>query len=156
LDLFDINEFKISVPKCPTRYSPTGNNDILDIVVRQSIRLSGVIVSDILDPDHIPIAFHILDHVKTTNLLEPISKFTYWERFQSLASDLISPLIKINSEEEANDVVHNFIASAALAYKLSSNKVTFSDINKQDLPGLDPLLKHKWRRKLWQETQDPA
>jgi hypothetical protein len=45
----------------------------------------------------------------------------------------------------------------ASAYKLYSSKVTFLDINNHDLPGLDSLLKRKWRlQKLWQEAQDPA
>jgi hypothetical protein len=55
LDLFDVNELKISVPQCPTHYSSAGNGDILDIVAHHSIKLSGVIVSDILDPSHLPI-----------------------------------------------------------------------------------------------------
>jgi hypothetical protein len=58
--------------------------------------------SDILDSDHLPIVFHILDHVITKNLSEPVEKFTDWEMSQSLASDLISPIIEINSEEEAD------------------------------------------------------
>jgi hypothetical protein len=33
LDLFDVNEFEISAPQCPSHYCPTGNGDILDIVV---------------------------------------------------------------------------------------------------------------------------
>jgi hypothetical protein len=41
------------------------NGDILDTVVDQITRLSGVIVSDILGSDHLPVVFHILDHVKT-------------------------------------------------------------------------------------------
>jgi hypothetical protein len=49
-DLFDVNEFEISTPQCFTHYSPAGNSDVLDIVVHQNIRLSGVIVSDILVP----------------------------------------------------------------------------------------------------------
>jgi hypothetical protein len=50
------------------------------------IRLSGVLVSDTLDSDHLPVVFHVLDDVKTRDLSEPIEKFTYWELFQSLAS----------------------------------------------------------------------
>jgi hypothetical protein len=42
-----------------------GNGDVLDIVVHKNIRLSDVIVSDILDWGHLPITFHILDHVRT-------------------------------------------------------------------------------------------
>ncbi|PNF35683.1 hypothetical protein B7P43_G17443 [Cryptotermes secundus] len=119
MDLFDMGDFEISAPQCPTHYSPAGNGDVLDIVVHKNIRMSEVVVSDILDSDHLPIVFHILDHVKISNLSEPIEKFTDWER-------------------------------------LSTSKVTLSDIN-NDLPGLDRLIKYKQRlRKLWQETRDPA
>jgi hypothetical protein len=69
----------------PTHYSPMGNGDVLDIVVNKNIILSNVILSDILDSDHLPIIFH--------NVSAPIEKFTDWERFQSLASNLISPRI---------------------------------------------------------------
>jgi hypothetical protein len=34
---------------------------VLDIVVHRNIRLSNVIVSDILHSDHLPTVFHILD-----------------------------------------------------------------------------------------------
>jgi hypothetical protein len=66
---------------------------------------------------HLPIVFHILDHVKTEKLSEPVEKVTDWERFQSLASDLISPTIEINSEEEANKTARDFTASIASANK---------------------------------------
>jgi hypothetical protein len=118
--------------------------------------VSDVIVSDILDSEHLPIVFHILDHVKIRNLSEPIEKFTDWDRFQSLASELISPQVQINSGVEADKAARDFTASVASAFRLSTSKVTLSDIN-NDLPGLDRLLKHKRRlRKLWQETRDPA
>jgi len=51
LDLFD-NEFEISAPQSPTHYSPSGNGDVLDIVVHQNVRLSEITVSDTLDSDH--------------------------------------------------------------------------------------------------------
>jgi hypothetical protein len=85
LKLFDNNDFEISAPQCPTHYSPGGNGEVLDIVVHKNIRLSNVIVSDILDSDHLPIIFHILDHVRIQNFSEPTEKYTDWERFQSLA-----------------------------------------------------------------------
>jgi hypothetical protein len=107
---------------------------VLDIVVRQNIRVSDVIVSDILDSDHLPIVLHILDHVKIRNLSEPIENFTDWERFQSLASELISPRIQINSGVEADKAARDFTASIPSAYRLSTSKVTLSNINK-DLPG---------------------
>jgi hypothetical protein len=68
LDLFDMNLFEISVPHCPTHYSPVESGDVLDIVVHRNIRVSDVIVSDILDSDHLPAVYRLLDHVKTMNL----------------------------------------------------------------------------------------
>jgi hypothetical protein len=53
-DLFNTHEFEISAPQCPSHYSPAGNGDVLDIVVHQNVRLSEVIVSDVLDSDHFP------------------------------------------------------------------------------------------------------
>jgi hypothetical protein len=125
-------------------------------VVHQYIRVSDVIVSDILDSVHLPILFHILDHVKVRNLSEPVEKFTAWERFQILASELMSLKIEIKSGVEADKRERNITASIASAYRLSTSKITLLDhIN--DLPGLDRLLKHKQRlRKLWHETRDPA
>jgi hypothetical protein len=94
--LFDLSYFEISAPKCPSNYSPAGNGDVLDIVVNK-ISVSDVIVCDILDSDHLPIIFKILVHIKIRNLLEHIEKFTNWNLFLSLASELISPSIEINS-----------------------------------------------------------
>jgi hypothetical protein len=53
LGLFDMNEFEISAPQCPTHYYPEGNCDVLGIVVRQNLIVSDVIVTDILDSDHL-------------------------------------------------------------------------------------------------------
>jgi hypothetical protein len=142
LELFDMNKFEITAPQCPTHYSHAGNGDVLDIVVHKNIRVSNVFVSDILDSDHLPIVFHILDHVRIRNLSEPIEKFTDWDRFQSVASELISPQVQINSGVEADKAARDFRTSVASAYRLSTNKVTLSDIN-NDLPGLDHLLKYK-------------
>jgi hypothetical protein len=64
LKFFDRNDFKISAPQCSTHYSPVGSGDVQDIVVHKHIRLSNVIVSDILYSDHVPIIFHVLDHVR--------------------------------------------------------------------------------------------
>jgi hypothetical protein len=100
--------------------------------------------SDIFDSDHLPIIFHILDHVKIRNHSEPIGKFTDWDRFQSLASELISLRIEINSGVEVDKAASDFTASIASAYRLANSKVTLSDIN-YDIPGLDRLLKHKRR-----------
>jgi hypothetical protein len=132
-----------------------GNGDVLDILVHKNIRFSDVIVSDILDSDHLPIIFHILDHVRTKQISKLLEKFTDWERFQSLASNLVSLRVEINSGVEADKAARAFTASVTSAYRLSTIKITLSELN-NDLPGLDRLLKYKRRmRKLWQETRDP-
>jgi hypothetical protein len=115
------------------------------LLCTRNIRLSEVTVSDILDSDHQPIALHLLEHITIKNLSDPVDKFRYCERFQSLASEIISLRIQIISEEEARD----FPALIASAYRLSTSKITLSDLNKNP-PGLESLLKRKRRsRKLW-------
>jgi hypothetical protein len=85
--------------------------------------------------------------------LEPVEKFTDWERFRRLSSDLILYRIEINSGEEADKAARDFTASA---YGLSTSKVTLSDLN-NDLPGLYRLLKHKQKLQKWRhETRDLA
>jgi hypothetical protein len=76
LQLFDTNDLEISAPQCPIHYTPGGSGDVLDIVVHKNIRISNIIVSDILDSDHLPITFHILDHVRTQNVSAPLEKCT--------------------------------------------------------------------------------
>jgi hypothetical protein len=125
-------------------------------MVHQNIRVSQVTLSDILDSDHLPVVFHILDHVKIKNFSEHIEKCTDWNLFQSLASELISPKLEINSGVQADKAARDFTASVASVYRLSTRKIILSDIN-DDLPGRDRLLKHKQKlRKMWQETRDPA
>jgi hypothetical protein len=102
LQLFDVNDFETPAPQHPIDYFPAGNGDVLDIVVHQNLRLSHATASDILDSDHVPVVFHILDLITSNKLLEPLEKFTDWERFQSLASNLISPRIEINSGVEVD------------------------------------------------------
>jgi hypothetical protein len=114
---------------------------MLDIVLHNTVRLSEVTVSGILVSDHLPIVFHLLDHVRTRKFLDLVDKFTDWEWFESLASELVSPRIQINSGEEADKVVCDFTASIASAYRLSTSKITLSCLNK-DLLGLKNLLKH--------------
>jgi hypothetical protein len=145
--------FEISTPQCPTHYSPAGNCDVLDIVVHKNIRLSEFIVSDILDSDHLPIVLHFLDNFRTLNLTDSVDKFTDWERFQRLASELISPRIQINSGAETDKEAIDFAAPIVSAYRPPTSKITLSDLNK-DLPGLESLPKHKRKlRKPWKTTQ---
>jgi hypothetical protein len=113
---------------------------MLDIVIQQNVRLPEVIVSDILDSDHLPVIFHILDYVRVGHLSVPIEKFTDWERFRGIGFELISPRIKINSGDEDGKAAREFSASIALVYRLATSKITLTDLN-NDLPGLDSLLK---------------
>jgi hypothetical protein len=91
LDLFVNCNFEISTPQHPTHFVPNGRGDVLDIVVHKNVRLSEVRVLDIMDSDHLPSMFCILNHIKAKEILDPVEKFTRWERFQSLASALVSP-----------------------------------------------------------------
>jgi hypothetical protein len=71
-------------------YTPDGRGNVLNIVVHQNIRLSEVIVTDILDSNHLPIMFSILDPVRTREVLGPVEKLIEdWELFQSLTSEPI-------------------------------------------------------------------
>jgi hypothetical protein len=47
-----------------------GNGDVLGVAVYQNIRLSRISVSEVLDSDHLPLVFHILD------LFSPLSLFS--------------------------------------------------------------------------------
>jgi hypothetical protein len=127
LDLFINSNFDISAPQRPTHFIPDGRGDVLDIAVHQNVRLSKVTVLDILDSDHLPIMFSILDHVKASEVSDPVENFTDWERFQSLASDLVSPKIQINSSTDADKAARDFAASIASGYRLSTRNITISD-----------------------------
>jgi hypothetical protein len=110
-------------------------------------------VSNILDWDNLPTVFHIL-HIKIRNISEPIKKFTDWDRFQSLAYELISPKVEINSGVEADKAARDSTASIASACMMATSKVILSGKN-NNIPGIDRLLKHKRKQiKLWQEAKD--
>jgi hypothetical protein len=115
--------FQISAPQCPTHYSPTGNGDESVFIVHKNVRLSEVIVSDILDSDHLPIVFHLRDHIRTRNMSELVDKFAESERFQRLTSVLISPKIQINTEKETDKAARDFTASIAPVCRLSKFKL---------------------------------
>jgi hypothetical protein len=61
------------------------------------VRLSEVRVLDVMDSNHLPIMFCILDHVKAGEILDPVENFHCWGggQFQNLASALISPEWKL-------------------------------------------------------------
>jgi len=82
-----------------------------------NVQLSDVIVCLILVSDHLWVVFHILDPVRARNFPNRTEKLTDWRRFQSFASDLISPRIQINSVEEADRATHELTSSVDSAYK---------------------------------------
>jgi hypothetical protein len=62
--------------------------------------------------------FCTLDHIKAREILDPVEKFTDWERFQSRASALVSPTMEINLFIEADKAGRDFAAFIASAYRL--------------------------------------
>jgi hypothetical protein len=74
--------------------------------------------------------------------LDPVNKFTDWEQFHSLASELMSSRIQINLGGETDKMACDLIASIALAYRLLTSKIALLNLN-NDLPSLESLLKHK-------------
>jgi hypothetical protein len=103
LDLFVTGNFEISAAKYSTNFVPNGRGDVLDIVFHKDIRPSEARVLDIMNSDQLPIMFCIFDRIKATEILDPVEKFTDWERFQSLASALVFRRVEINSCVEADN-----------------------------------------------------
>jgi hypothetical protein len=76
------------------------------------------ILSLISRTHHLPVMFKILDPVRAREALDPVERLIDWERFQSLASELKSPSIRIHSYEEVDKAAHDFAVSIALACRL--------------------------------------
>jgi hypothetical protein len=110
---------------------------VLYVVLHMNVLLSEVIFSDLLEQDHLPIVFLLLDLVRTMNLSDTVDQFTDWERLQMLAAELISPRIQINSRKDLRP-----LSIRRIDYR--QNKITISNLN-NDLPGQESLLKHKRR-----------
>jgi hypothetical protein len=72
LELFFSSNLEVSAPQSSMHYTSDGRDVVLDIVVHQNISLSEVIVMDILDSDHLPIIFNILDPVRMRETLDPV------------------------------------------------------------------------------------
>jgi hypothetical protein len=77
------SDFQISAPQYSTHYIPSGIGDVLGIVLHKNTRISEINVLEILDSDHLPILFYMLDHVSTKNILASVETFTDWDRFQT-------------------------------------------------------------------------
>jgi hypothetical protein len=125
LNLFLNCNFEISTPQHPTHFVPVGRGDGLYIVVHKDVWLSEVRVLEIMDSDHLSIMFYILDLIRAREILDPVEKFTDWERFKSLASAIVSPRVEINSCTEADKAARDFVDSIASAYRLSTKQHQF-------------------------------
>jgi hypothetical protein len=108
----------MSAPQCSTHCTSDGRGDVLDIVVHQNVRLSQIIVTDILDSDHLPIMFTILDPVRRREALNPVETLTDWKLFQSLASELLSPVIQIYPSNKVGKAACDFAASITSTQRL--------------------------------------
>jgi hypothetical protein len=73
MELFVSSNFEISAPQCPVHYTHDGRGDVLESVVHQNVRLSEVIVTDILDSPHLPIMFSILDLIRLREASDPVT-----------------------------------------------------------------------------------
>jgi hypothetical protein len=123
-------------------YSQSGTGDVLDMVIHNRIILPNILDSAIFVSDNILIILQILVHVRRKKFLELRKNWTDWKRFQSLTSNFISSRNEINSGVEADKAACDFTASVASTYRLSTTRVTLSDLN-NDLPGIDRLLNYK-------------
>jgi hypothetical protein len=88
LQLFVSFHLEIPAPQCCMHYTPDGRGDFLDILVRQNVRLTEIFVTDVLNSDHLPVMFNILDPLRTRESLDPVEKLRDCELFQSLASEV--------------------------------------------------------------------
>jgi hypothetical protein len=115
LNVHDKRDFQISAPRHPTHYTPSGNGDVLDVVLHRNVRISDINILEILDSDHLPILFHMLDHVSTRDNSASIEIQTDWEQFQSLASILTAPTTQIHISEDAEEAARKFRSIYSLA-----------------------------------------
>jgi hypothetical protein len=74
--------------------------------------------------------------IKARDSLNRVEKFTDWEWFQSLASELISPQLQIDTGKEADKTAGDVALSIALAYRLLTSTLTLSDLH-NNLPSLE-------------------
>jgi hypothetical protein len=98
----------------------------------------------------------VLDSVRTRGASDPVEKLTDSQLLQSLASELVSPNIKIHSSSKSDKETHDFAASMASVHRLLNRKTKNLD-RKYEISDLYHLLKHTRKlRKILQETMGPA
>jgi hypothetical protein len=95
----------------------------MHIIVHQNLCPSEVIVTDILDSDHLPIMFTLTDSVRTSEASDPVEKLTDWELFQRLISKLIPANILNHSDKEVNKAARDFATYIVSAFMPSARKI---------------------------------
>jgi hypothetical protein len=80
LELFVCSNFQISTPQFSMHhamhYPHDGSCGVLGTVVYENISVLEVTLTDILDSDHLPITFSILDPLRTKEASDPVEKLT--------------------------------------------------------------------------------
>jgi hypothetical protein len=79
LGVFVRYSFKISSTQCPMHCTPDGRGYVLNSVVHQNVQWSEIIVTEVLDSDHLPVMVSIVDHVRARDVLDPTEKC--WDHF---------------------------------------------------------------------------
>jgi hypothetical protein len=104
--------------------------------------MSEVIVTGILDSDHLPIMFNIVDPARMSEALNPVEKLRAWKSFKASSPNSLSSNIQIHNSDKVNKAAFDFAASIVSVYMLSTRKSIISEL-KYEIPGLDRLRKHK-------------
>lgn len=130
---------------------------MLDIAVHKNVRLSEVIVSEVLDYDHLSLVFHLLHQSASWKISAPYDKFTDWKRFLGLASEVIEPRFKIRVTCGKKPIKQT--ATLLLLYFWHSGYRT-AKLRSWNLVAIYlawKMLAHKRSlRKLWPVAWDPA
>jgi hypothetical protein len=117
-----VEEFEISVPQCPTHYSPAGNDDVLLLLCTRMPDCQKSFSQTFW-------TYITYQSFSTYWIILELGIFLTrltnadWERFQNVASELISLRIQINSGE-ADKTARNFTAAIVLTYRQSRSKIT--------------------------------
>jgi hypothetical protein len=121
-------------------------------VVHQHIRLSEVIVTDILDSDHLPITFTFLDPVRMREALDQLKNRLGAVSKPHLWTIIVYPNIPIYSCKESDNATHDCVL-----YSLALGRRTTILDQIYETPNIDHLLKNSRKlRNWWKETRDQA
>jgi hypothetical protein len=83
LNLLHKNERDISSQQYSAHYSPAGNCDMFSNVEQKNIRRPEVVESELLNSDQLLIIYHLLDRVRTRNVMDPVDNSQIRSGFKS-------------------------------------------------------------------------